>query len=143
MDKTIILQEEFIPADKPKKETKINIECRRHIRLSLRLDADEDIVFACDGLTVPLIDKNHWIKNYIGLANIKDIGLGGVGFITRCSLRINQKIYITIDNEHAPITIMRVERINGKLSFIGAKWDIESEEKIIPILNKINKMSKP
>lgn len=142
MDKPIILQGELIPADKPKKDTTPSIESRRHVRLSLRLDAQEDIAFACDGLTVPLIDKNHWIKNYIGLANIKDIGLGGVGLITRCSLQVNQKIYISIDNEYAPITVMRVERVNGKLSFIGAKWDIESEEKIIPILNKINQMSK-
>ncbi|ABV85383.1 hypothetical protein [Shewanella pealeana] len=142
MDKPIVQHSEFIPADKAAKEKTDSIESRQHIRLNLRLDADEDIMFACDGITVPLIDNHRWFEKLIGIANIKDIGLGGLGLITSCNLKVNQKICLSINNELVPITIMRIKKVNGKLNFIGAKWDIEDEQKIISVLNKIYKLSK-
>ncbi|GIU14669.1 MULTISPECIES: hypothetical protein [unclassified Shewanella] len=142
MDKSIIQHGEFIAADKAATETTSDIECRQHIRLSLRINADEDIMFACDGITVSLVDKSGWIENPIGIANIKDIGLGGLGIITSTNLKLNQKTCISINNELVPITVMRIKKVNGKLNFIGAKWDIEDEQKTISVLNKIYKLSK-
>ncbi len=142
MDKPIIQHSEFIPADKSPKEKKETIESRQYVRLNLRLDTDEDLTFACDGITVPLIDNSSWFEKLIGIANIKDIGLGGVGLITRCQLTIEQTLCLSINNQLIPITVMRIKGINGKLSFIGAKWAIEDEDQIISILNKIRKLSK-
>ncbi|MGS0682075.1 hypothetical protein ACVBIL_13015 [Shewanella sp. 125m-7] len=141
MDKSIVQHDEFIPAEKAAIEVTPKIESRQHYRLSLRRNAHADLMFACDGITVPLFDKHGWIEKQIGIANIKDIGLGGIGLITRCNLKVDQKICLSINDKLVPITVMRIKRVNGKLSFIGAKWDIESEEDIIYILNKINKLS--
>jgi len=129
--------DEFISSDKSKKREKASQENRQHIRLSLRKSDDENLALACDGVTVTLLHKN-WLQSHrLGIANIKDIGFGGVGLITAISLDKGQEVYIDIDGYRMLVKICRTQTINSKLKFLGARWISTDEEKIISMINKI------
>lgn len=129
--------DEFISTDKSKKTTKASQDNRQHIRLSLRKSSDENLALACDGVTVNLLDKN-WLQSHrLGIANIKDIGFGGVGLITATSLDKGQEVYIDIDGYRMLVKICRTKTINSKLNFLGARWISTDEEKIISMINKV------
>lgn len=141
MNDPIIQHGEFIPATQQEQQSTPNIDSRQHTRHSLREDTGKSIVFACDGVTVSLY-KSTWRSNKtIGIANIKDIGLGGIGFISRCKLKPKQQVSIAVDDELIPIIIMRVHSINEKLNFIGARWAIEDQQKSLSIIRKVKLLS--
>ncbi|GIU37842.1 hypothetical protein L2719_17265 [Shewanella schlegeliana] len=142
MDDPIIIQAEFIPADKQPKTQKEQEEGRQHTRFSLRESNHQDIRFACDGVTVSLVKKYCLMSKNIGIANIKDIGLGGVGLISRCNLQPKQTIFICLGEEYFQIQVMRVAKINHKLNFIGARWTERDERQIGYITNKIYNLSR-
>ncbi len=133
---------EFIPATQEQAKAKPSIDSRQHSRHSLREDNDSNIVLACDGVTISLFKPTWRGAKAIGIANIKDVGLGGVGMISRCKLTPNQQLSITVDDELIPIIVMRVQIINEKLNFIGAKWGIEDQESSLHIIKRIQFLSK-
>ena len=141
MDEPLIQHGEFIPATQEQTKAKPSIDSREHVRHSLREDNNQSIVFACDGVTVSLFKPTWRSAKSIGIANIKDIGLGGIGIISRCNLSLNQQISIAVDDELIPIIVMRVQSINDKLNFIGARWAIEDQHKTLSIINKVKFLS--
>ncbi|WP_299809739.1 hypothetical protein [uncultured Shewanella sp.] len=142
MDEPIVTLGEFIPADKEVKIQKPGKENRQYLRVSLRNNDQQDILSACDGVTVSLVKKQCWLSRKIGIANIKNVGLGGVGLISRCNLQAKQTIYLSLEGEHFPIRVMHIENISHKLNFIGAKWALQDEEQILYITNKIYNLSR-
>lgn len=141
MDKPIIAEGEFISADKQPSVEQIAHEDREHVRFSLRQREQQDISFACDGITVTLIESHYLFNKKIGIANIKNVGLGGVGFISSSTLQPKQIIDIDLDGERFQIQIMRLEKINRKLNFVGARWTDKDEKRISYITTKIYNMS--
>ncbi|ABZ78809.1 type IV pilus assembly PilZ [Shewanella halifaxensis HAW-EB4] len=142
MDEPIIVQAEFIPADKQPITQKKPEEGRQHTRFSLRESNLQDIRFACDGVTVSLVKKYCLMSKTIGIANIKDIGFGGVGLISRCNLQPKQTIFICLEEEYFQIQVMRVAKINHRLNFIGARWAEQDKRQISYITNKIYNLSR-
>lgn len=142
MDEPIIVQAEFIPADKQPTTEKKHEEGRQYARLSLRESNQQDIRFACDGVTVSLVKKYYLMSKTIGIANIKDIGFGGIGLISRCNLQPKQTLFICLEDEYFQIQVMRVAKINHRLNFIGARWTEQNERQISYITNKIYNMSR-
>ncbi|ABV34661.1 type IV pilus assembly PilZ [Shewanella sediminis HAW-EB3] len=129
--------DEFIPTENHRQLKEENHENRQHVRLSLRKRENENLALACDGVTVTLLHKN-WLQSHkLGIANIKDIGFGGVGLITAISLDKGQEVYIDIDGYRMLVKISRTKTINSKLNFLGARWISTDEEKIISMINKI------
>ncbi|MCL1050866.1 hypothetical protein L2755_14705 [Shewanella abyssi] len=137
MDKPIVNPGEFIPADKASIPQHSHADSREHIRVSLRQDEQQDIQLACDGVTLSLYDDYCWVKIKIGIANIKNIGLGGVGIISISKLTLNQKLYLKFDGTYYAIKVMRIQNISNKLLFIGAMWIEEDENQRAMITNKI------
>ncbi|MGS0727601.1 hypothetical protein ACVBKF_15520 [Shewanella sp. 0m-11] len=142
MDEPIVTVGEFIPADKEVKIQKPGKESRQYVRMSLRDNDQQDILFASDGVTVSLLKKGYLLSKKLGIANIKNIGLGGAGLISRSNLKAKQTIYISIDGEDFPIQVMHVENISHKLNFIGAKWAQQDKQQIVYIINKIYNLSR-
>lgn len=141
MNDPLIQHGEFIPATQQEQQSTPSIDSRQHTRHSLREDTDKSIVLACDGVTVSLYQSTWHGNKAIGIANIKDIGLGGVGFISRCKLKHEQQVSIAVDDELIPIVVMRVQVINDKLNFIGARWAIEDQDKSLKIIKRIQALS--
>lgn len=141
MDKPIIAQGEFITADKQPNIEQAEHEDREYVRFSLRQRELQDISFACDGITVSLIKCHYLFNKKIGIANIKNIGLGGIGFISSSTLQPKQIVDISLDGERFQIQVMRLEKINRKLNFVGAKWTEKDEKRISYITTKIYNMS--
>jgi len=141
VDDPLIQHGEFIPATQQPTKPELGIDSRQHTRHSLREDHDKKIELACDGVTVSLFKQTWRSTRPIGIANIKDIGLGGVGMISRSKLSPNQQVSIAVDDELIPIIIMRVHSINEKLNFIGARWAIEDQHKTLIIIRKVQFLS--
>ncbi|MFT5788567.1 MAG: hypothetical protein ACI8SJ_000671 [Shewanella sp.] len=137
MDKPIVNHGEFIPADKAPTPQHDHADSREHLRVSLRHDELQDIRLACDGVTLPLYKDYCWAKTKIGIANIKNVGLGGVGIISICELKPKQELYLRFDEVYYPIKVMRTQNISHKLHFIGAMWMEEDEKQRALITNKI------
>lgn len=114
------------------------LELRKHARLSLRDDdAAADLALACDGVTVKLSQKNWWKTSQLGIANIKDFGLGGVGLITSTPLEIGQEINIELKGQEMAVEIARSRPINSKLNFVGARWLSTDDKAILSMISQI------
>ena len=105
--------EEFIPAEKKQELIETAHELRLHTRLSLRDNDDECLTLACDGVTVDLIKKSWWRKHKLGVANIKDIGLGGLGLLTTVPLSSDQELHIEHLDSLLKIRVARSWPINS------------------------------
>ncbi|GIU51139.1 MULTISPECIES: hypothetical protein [Shewanella] len=112
---------------------------RDHVRLSLR-DSKEELSQACDGISVKLHKKGWFLMEEIGIANIKDMSLGGVGLITPLTLELKQEVWVEIQQSFFAFTIMRQYPINQKLNFIGGKWNSNYQKKINKLLVEINNL---
>ncbi|MCL1126500.1 pilus assembly protein PilZ [Shewanella surugensis] len=135
-EQTIIpIMEQAVPTvDKETQEQ----ELRKYARLSLRDDdAAVDLALACDGVTVKLRQKNWWKISQIGIANIKDFGLGGVGLITSTPLEIGQEVIIELNGHEMAVEIARSRPINSKLNFVGARWLSTDDKTILSMINQI------
>ncbi|QLE87577.1 hypothetical protein FLM48_22360 [Shewanella sp. Scap07] len=95
---------------------------RDHKRHSLRPRPNSDLTFACDGITTELFQRKWWGKRRLGIANIKDISLGGIGFISSVKLQPNSQLKLVLQQQDMSIEIMRCLMVNNKLWFYGAKW---------------------
>ncbi|PWF61688.1 pilus assembly protein PilZ [Shewanella sp. BC20] len=95
---------------------------RTHPRLSLRYDKRVPLAFACDGLTVNLSTTRWLVFTEVDTANIKDISIGGVGFLCSKSLPIGMKFYVELELHRILCEVTRVQLIKGHLTFIGARW---------------------
>ncbi|QQX80510.1 hypothetical protein JK628_01105 [Shewanella sp. KX20019] len=137
MDRPIVDHGEFIPADKAPMPEHIHADSRQHIRVSLRQDEQQDILLACDGVTLSLYKDYCWVKTKAGVGNIKNVGLGGVGIISTCKVKLNQELYLKFDDAYYSIKVMRIQNISNKLLFIGAMWMEEDEQQRTIITNKI------
>ncbi|MEC4725943.1 hypothetical protein HWQ46_10335 [Shewanella sp. D64] len=126
--------EEFVSVNK-RIEVKVDHENnRQHIRISLRNRTDSNLALACDGKTVTLCRRGWWKNQKLGIANIKDIGMGGIGLITSVPLKLNQTIEIQLQNLRLSIMITRSSPINNKLHFYGARW-LEADDKVLAMIN--------
>ncbi|MCC4834411.1 hypothetical protein LMH66_17325 [Shewanella sp. 10N.7] len=117
----------------------IEVDNRDHIRLSLR-DSSEELSQACDGISVKLHKKGWFLMEEIGIANIKDISLSGVGLITPATLKLNQVIWVEVKQSFFAFTIMRQYPVNQRLNFIGGKWKSSVQDKINKLLIEINNL---
>lgn len=133
--------EEFVPAEKRKSVGTEPRNLRHHERLSLRSSNDECLTLACDGVTVDLIKRSWWRKRKIGVANIKDIGMGGIGLLSAVPLIADQVLHIEYKGYLQQIRIARSWPINSRLHFAGAKWVNQDENEIIQIINIIHPQS--
>ena len=129
------IMEPAVPAvDKKAQE----LELRQHARLSLRDDdAAADLALACDGVTVKLSKKSWWKISQIGIANIKDFGMGGIGLITSTPLEIGQEINIELNGQEMAVEIARSRPINSKLNFVGARWLSTDDKAILAMISRI------
>ncbi|WP_299489549.1 pilus assembly protein PilZ [uncultured Shewanella sp.] len=113
-------------------------ELRKHARLSLRDDdAAADLALACDGVTVKLSTKSWWKTSQLGIANIKDFGLGGIGIVTSTPLKVGQEINIELNGHEMAVEIARSRPINSKLNFVGARWLSTDNKAILSMINQI------
>jgi len=109
---------------------------RQHTRISLRKKANNSLTSACDGITVTIYSKTWWNSKKLGIANIKDIGIGGIGLITSVHLKLEQRITIQLQDQLISIEISRIWPINNKLNFYGARWLNVDESEVIAMINK-------
>ncbi|NRD72024.1 hypothetical protein HQQ94_01945 [Shewanella sp. VB17] len=109
---------------------------RQHIRVSLRKKTDDSLVLACDGITVTIYSNGWWRSKKLGIANIKDIGIGGIGLLTSVHLKLDQKIRVQLQEQLISVKISRAWPINNKLNFYGACWLNVDEHEVIAMLNK-------
>ncbi|WP_299010291.1 hypothetical protein [uncultured Shewanella sp.] len=113
-------------------------ELRKHARLSLRSDdAAADLALACDGVTVKLSKKTWWKTSQLGIANIKDFGLGGIGIVTSTPLEVGQEINVELNGLEMAVEIARTRPINSKLNFVGARWLSKDNKAIVAMINQI------
>lgn len=131
------LFEEYIPAEKKRETSNPHHDLRLHTRLSLRANEEECLTLACDGVTVDLIRKSWWRKHKLGVANIKDIGLGGLGLLTTVPLSSDQEIHIEYLGAQLKIRVARSWPINSRLRFVGAMWVTQDENEIMAMINII------
>ncbi len=129
--------EEFASVDKQKKIKLDHQDNRQHARISLRKKMGENLALACDGITVTLYRKTWWSRKKLGIANIKDIGIGGIGLITSVPLKLEQVIEIQLQDQLLSAEISRTGSINNKLHFFGARWLAADDNEIISMINKI------
>ena len=114
-------------------------ELRKHARLSLRDDdAATDLALACDGVTVKLSKKSWWKTSQLGIANIKDFGLGGIGIVTSTPLEVGQEINVELNGLEMAVEIARSRPINSKLNFVGARWLSKDYEAIVAMFSQFN-----
>ncbi|KPZ69401.1 MULTISPECIES: hypothetical protein [unclassified Shewanella] len=119
---------EFIEREQREETTApVVTDNRDHIRHSLR-ESNEELAQACDGISVKLHQKIWFITQELGIANIKDISLGGVGLITPLQLELNQSIWLEVEQSLFEFTIMRQYPINQRLNFIGGKWKSKPDD---------------
>ncbi|WP_298776342.1 hypothetical protein [uncultured Shewanella sp.] len=113
-------------------------ELRKHARLSLRNDdAASDLALACDGVTVKLSKKSWWKTSQLGIANIKDFGLGGIGIVTSTPLEVGQEINVELNGLEMAVEIARTRPINSKLNFVGARWLSTDNKAIVAMISQI------
>lgn len=131
--------EEFIPAEKKQEKPESNHEFRQYLRINLRESSDECLTLACDGVTVELFADNWWRKQRLGVANIKNIGLGGIGLVSATQLEIGQSIVIEFQGHRLKLEVARNWPVNNRLHFSGAKWVTQDENEIINMIDLITK----
>ncbi|WP_076413063.1 hypothetical protein [Shewanella sp. UCD-KL12] len=131
--------EEFIPAEKKQANELPNHEHRQYLRINLRETGDESLALACDGVTVELYADNWWRKQRLGIANIKNIGLGGAGLLSATRLTVGRSIIIEFQGQRLKLEVARSWPVNNKLHFSGAKWVTQDENEIINMINLITK----
>ncbi|WP_144212006.1 hypothetical protein [Shewanella donghaensis] len=122
-------------------ELTVSVNNRVHSRLNLR-DSQQELAIACDGISVKLHQKNWLLMQELGIANIKDISLSGLGLITPLSLELNSILWIEIQQQFFEFKIMRMYSINQRLNFIGGKWELGHQPKLIKLLAEINRLKK-
>ncbi|WP_394202876.1 hypothetical protein [Shewanella waksmanii] len=118
-------------------EIKADDDNRDHQRHSLRVRPNSDLALACDGVTTELYQRKWWGKRRLGIANIKDISLGGIGFISSVQLQPNSKLKLAIEQKDMEIEIMRCLMINNKLWFYGAKWLIPDDPWVVKFISSM------
>lgn len=95
---------------------------REFPRTSLRVNKEQSIMMACDGLTVDVLKKGRFLSKHIGLANIKDISLGGAGLLANYFVDIGETVYIKSQDVKIKCEVCRYYPIKGALGFYGVKW---------------------
>ena len=131
--------EEFIPAEKKQEKPASHHEHRQYLRINLRESSDECLTLACDGVTVELVADSWWRKQRLGVANVKNIGLGGVGLLSATRLEIEQLVVMEFKGHRLKLEVARSWPVNNKLHFTGAKWVTQDENEIINMINLITK----
>jgi hypothetical protein len=111
---------------------------RDHRRLSLRTNRQIPLLLACDGVTIDLL-KMGWMKlQPFATANVKDVSLGGIGFLTTEVLPLGSEVYVQYHGVSLRCEVRRQQKVQGRLSFYGACWlDKDEEQKQIAFIHHI------
>ncbi len=139
MDDQITHFGEFIPAETREEESDFNGEDHRtHIRMSLKQTKTADLSMACDGMTINLYKRSRFgFKRKAGLASVKDMSFGGLGFLCNSQLELGSELMAKVVNTDLKMKIVRVVPVNSRLNFYGSKWLSEPEDKIVELLNQV------
>ncbi|MDO6679647.1 MULTISPECIES: hypothetical protein [unclassified Shewanella] len=115
------------------------VDHREHARISLR-ESQEELSRACDGISVKLHQKSWFLMEELGIANIKDISLSGVGLITPLTLELESIVWVEIKQQFFEFAIKRQYPINQRLTFIGGQWISDNQAKLTKLLAEINNL---
>ena len=139
MDEQVTPAGEFIPAETRDDKSTYNGEDHRvHTRLSLKQATTEDLSMACDGITVNLYKPSFLgIKRKVGIANVKDLSIGGLGFLCNSQLELGNELTIRMAGFDLKMKVVRAVPVNSRLNFYGSKWLVESEDKIVELMNLV------
>ncbi|MBB1268405.1 PilZ domain-containing protein [Shewanella sp. SR44-3] len=95
---------------------------RKSQRINLRKNNEIPLQLACDGVTIELY-KMGWLKlQLLGSANVKDISLTGIGFLSSQVLAIDDEVVVQFQGIKLSCQICRHQKVQGKLAFYGANW---------------------
>jgi hypothetical protein len=116
---------------------------RQSQRISLRKNNEIPLQLACDGVTIELY-KMGWVKLHsLGCANVKDISLTGIGFLSNQALAIDDEVVVQFQGIKLSCKICRHQKVQGKLAFYGANWQEQGlEHKRIAFINHIRSHAK-
>ncbi len=144
MDEQVTPVGEFIPAEPRDDKPAYNGEDHRiHTRLSLKQTKTEDLSMACDGVTVNLYKPGFLgLNRRAGIANVKDLSIGGLGFLCSSRLELGNALVIRIAGFDLSLKVVRAVPVNSRLSFYGSTWTAESEDRIIELMNRVQRQMK-
>ncbi|RYV00694.1 hypothetical protein SOPP22_17975 [Shewanella sp. OPT22] len=139
MDEQLTQIGEFIPAETRDDKSEFNgEEHRTHTRMSLKESKSEDLGMACDGITTNLFKRSRFgFKRKVGLASVKDMSIGGLGFLCNTPLELGDRLHIRVVNRDLKMKVVRAVPVNSRLNFYGTKWLEEPEDKIVELMNQV------
>lgn len=98
------------------------------------------LVFQSSGVPIKLYRRVFFYDSYIGRGIIKDISIGGVGFLS--SGKLNKNIIIELPNGlKIKCTKQHQSQVNPQLIFNGASWDQSVYALVMPLLKQYSKQA--
>ncbi|ABE56905.1 type IV pilus assembly PilZ [Shewanella denitrificans OS217] len=111
---------------------------RQSQRINLRKNNEIPLNLACDGVSISLLRMGWLTLQPLGSANVKDISLTGIGFLSSQALAINDEVIVQFQGIKLSCQICRHQKVQGKLAFYGANWLEQGQENLrIAFINHI------
>ena len=144
MDEQVTPVGEFVSAETRDDKPSFNgEEHRTHTRLSLKQTKTEDLGMSCDGITVNLFKPSLLgFKRKVGIANVKDLSLGGLGFLCNRQLELGNELMMKVAGFDLRIKVVRAVPVNLRLNFYGSKWLAEPEDKVVELIGQVQAQMK-
>ena len=98
------------------------------------------LVYQSSGVPIKLYRRILFFDIFLAQAIIKDISIGGVGFITQHKLTSSLVIQLP-DGTKIPCQQQHHFQVNDKLNFYGARWNEADYEKVLPLLKSYSKVA--
>lgn len=130
---------EFVSAETREAKADYNgEEHRTHERTSLQQAKPENLSMACDGITINLFKRSLFgFKRKTGIASVKDISIGGLGFLCNSQLELGGELMVKIEGVDLNMQVVRSVPVNSRLNFYGCKWLAQPKDKIVELINRV------
>lgn len=95
------------------------------------------------GISASIKVSGWWFDRFLANVIIKDLSLGGAGFIVPNHITIPDKIIITLEDKYKiECDILHRRRLNRYIQFCGARWEPSRRRIVMTIISKYSRMSK-
>ncbi|WP_281560409.1 hypothetical protein [Thalassomonas sp. RHCl1] len=98
------------------------------------------LVYQTSGVPVKIYRRVLFFDIFLAQAIIKDISIGGVGFITQHELGTSLIMQLP-NGMKIPCKKEHFFQVNDKLNFYGASWSEREYKKVMPLLKTYSKVA--
>lgn len=95
------------------------------------------------GISASIKVSGWWFDRFLANVIIKDLSLGGAGFIVPNHIKIPDKIIITLEDKYKiECDILHRRRLNRYIQFCGARWEPSRRRIVMTIISRYSRMSR-